>query len=173
MTADPRIRKAFVSFGRPSALHAQINFGLIFAFGLLMVFFTLENTEATTVHLLPGLQHTMPLAGLLLLVAGIGAVSAWFFAAWTGMLNNVDQISKASEFEAQQVRIQELESDLSRYRSCGDPVGASSCHTVGSSTRVILPKASRIPDADWHSGVVIDSFQPVRDIPCNRRERAG
>jgi len=95
----------------------QINFGLIFAFGLLMVFFTLENTTATTVHLLPGVQQTMPLAGLLLLVAGIGAVSAWFFAAWTGMLTNVDQLSNASEVEAQQVRIQELESDLSRYRS--------------------------------------------------------
>ena len=59
----------------------------------------------------------LPLAGLLLLVAGIGAVSAWFFAAWTGMLTNVDQLSNASEVEAQQVRIQELESDLSRYRS--------------------------------------------------------
>ena len=112
----------------------QINFGLIFAFGLLMVFFTLENTEATTVHLLPGLQHTMPLAGLLLLVAGIGAVSAWFFAAWTGMLNNVDQISKASEFEAQQVRIQELESDLSRYRSTVETqLGLLPATTVGSS----------------------------------------
>ena len=30
----------------------QINFGLIFAFGLAMVFFTLENTSATTVHIL-------------------------------------------------------------------------------------------------------------------------
>ena len=112
----------------------QINFGLIFDFGLLMVFFTLENTEATTVHLLPGLQYTMPLAGLLLLVAGLGAVSAWFFAAWTGMLNNVDQISKASEFEAQQVRIQELESDLSRYRSTVETqLGLLPATTVGSS----------------------------------------
>ena len=51
------------------------------------------------------------------LVAGFGAIAAWFFAAWSGMLTNVDQISKASEFEAQQVRIQELETDLNRYRS--------------------------------------------------------
>jgi hypothetical protein len=29
----------------------------------------------------------------------------------------VDQLSKATEFEAQQVRIQELETDLNRYRS--------------------------------------------------------
>jgi hypothetical protein len=32
-------------------------------------------------------------------------------------LNNVDQLSKVTEFEAQQVRIQELETDLNRYRS--------------------------------------------------------
>ena len=95
----------------------QINFGLIFAFGLIMVFFTLENTTPTTVQLLPGVDYTLPLAGLLLLVAGFGAVAAWFFAAWTGMLNNVEQFTKASEFEAQQVRIQELETDLNRYRS--------------------------------------------------------
>ena len=95
----------------------QINFGLIFGFGLITVFFTLENTNPTTVHVLPGIEYTLPLAGLLLLVAGFGAVAAWFFAAWTGMLNNVEQFSKATEFEAQQVRIQELETDLNRYRS--------------------------------------------------------
>jgi uncharacterized integral membrane protein len=95
----------------------QINFGLIFGFGLITVFFTLENTAPTTVHILPGMNYTLPLAGLLLLVAGVGAVSAWFFAAWTGMLNNVERITQASEFEAQQVRIQELETDLNRYRS--------------------------------------------------------
>ena len=95
----------------------QINFGLIFSFGLITVFFTLANTNPTTVHVLPGVEYTLPLAGLLLLSAGLGAVSAWFFAAWTGMLNNVEQFSKANEYEAQQVRIQELETDLSRYRS--------------------------------------------------------
>ena len=95
----------------------QINFGLIFSFGLITVFFTLANTNPTTVHVLPGVEYTLPLAGLLLLAAGLGAVSAWVFAAWTGMLNNVEQLSKANEYEAQQVRIQELETDLSRYRS--------------------------------------------------------
>ena len=95
----------------------QINFALIFGFGLITVFFTLENTAPTTVQLLPGMDYTLPLAGLLLLVAGLGAVAAWFFAAWTGMLSNVNQLSQATEFEAQQVRIQELETDLNRYRS--------------------------------------------------------
>ena len=49
----------------------QINFGLIFSFGLITVFFTLANTNATTVHVLPGMEYTLPLAGLLLLVAGL------------------------------------------------------------------------------------------------------
>ena len=114
----------------------QINFGLIFAFGLLMVFFTLENTAPTTVNILPGVNHTLPLAGLLLLVAGIGAISAWLFAAWTGMLNNVEQFSKSSEFEAQQVRIQELETDLNRYRSTVETqLGLLPATTVSSSSQ--------------------------------------
>lgn len=95
----------------------QINFTLIFVFGLSMVFFTLENTAATTVHVLPGMHYTTPLAALLLLAAGIGATAAWLFAAWSGMLNSVERFSKASEFDAQQVRIQELETDLNRYRA--------------------------------------------------------
>ena len=95
----------------------QINFSLIFFFGLSTVFFTLENTEATTVRVLPGLQYTLPLAALLLLAAGVGAAAAWLFATWSGMLNNVERFSNASEFEAQQVRIQELEVDLNRYRA--------------------------------------------------------
>ena len=39
----------------------QINFGLIFSFGLITVFFTLANTNATTVHVLPGMEYTLPL----------------------------------------------------------------------------------------------------------------
>lgn len=33
------------------------------------------------------------------------------------MLNNVEQFSRASEFDAQKVRIHELETDLNRYRA--------------------------------------------------------
>ena len=95
----------------------QVNFVLIFVFGLSTVFFTLENTAPTTVHVLPWLHYTTPLAALLLMAAGIGATSAWLFAAWSGMLNSVERFSQASEFDAQQVRIQELETDLNRYRA--------------------------------------------------------
>ena len=95
----------------------QINFTLIFIFGLGTVFFTLENTNPTTVTVLPWMHFTLPLAALLLLSGGIGAVAAWLFASWSGMLNTVERLGKSTEFEAQQVRIQELETDLDRYRS--------------------------------------------------------
>ena len=95
----------------------QINFSLIFIFGLGTVFFTLENTNPTTVSVLPWMHFTLPLAALLLLSGGIGAVAAWLFASWSGMLNTVERLGKSTEFEAQQVRIQELETDLDRYRS--------------------------------------------------------
>jgi hypothetical protein len=98
----------------------QINFLLIFSFGLAMVMFTLENTAPTTVHFLPGLQATLPLAALLLVVGGIGATAAWVFAVWTGVVKKVETLQDQGVMEAQQVRIQELENDLQRYRATVD-----------------------------------------------------
>jgi hypothetical protein len=98
----------------------QINFLLIFSFGLAMVMFTLENTAPTTVRFLPGLQATLPLAALLLVVGGIGATAAWVFAVWSGVVKKVETLQDNGAIEAQQVRIQELESDLQRYRATVD-----------------------------------------------------
>ncbi len=98
----------------------QLNFLLIFSFGLAMVMFTLENTAATTVHFLPGVSTTLPLAALLLVVGGIGAIAAWIFAVWSGVVKKVETLQDPGEVEAQQVRIQELENDLQRYRATVD-----------------------------------------------------
>jgi uncharacterized integral membrane protein len=98
----------------------QLNFLLIFSFGLAAVMFTLENTASTTVHFLPGLAATLPLAVLLLVVAGIGATAAWIYAVWSGVVKKVETLQDATEKEAQQVRIQELENDLQRYRATVD-----------------------------------------------------
>ena len=95
----------------------QLNFLLIFSFGLAMVMFTLENTAPTTVTFLPGLTTTLPLAALLLLVGGIGATAAWVFAVWTGVVKRVESQVNPSDVEAQQVRIRELEEDVQRYRA--------------------------------------------------------
>ena len=98
----------------------QLNFVLIFSFGLAMVMFTLENTAPTTVHFLPGMKATLPLAALLLLVGGVGATAAWVFAVWSGVTRRVEALQRQGEFEAQQVRIEELEHDLQRYRATVD-----------------------------------------------------
>ena len=98
----------------------QLNFLLIFSFGLATVMFTLENTTATTVKFLPGVSTTLPLAALLLLVGGIGATAAWVFAVWTGVVKKVESLSSPDEVAAQQVRIRELEEDVQRYRAAVD-----------------------------------------------------
>jgi uncharacterized integral membrane protein len=98
----------------------QLNFLLIFSFGLAAVTFTLENTTPTTVHFLPGVSTTLPLAVLLLLVGGIGATAAWIFAVWSGVVKKVETLQESGELDAQQVRIQELENDLQRYRATVD-----------------------------------------------------
>jgi hypothetical protein len=85
-----------------------------------MVMFTLENTAATTVHFLPGVSSTLPLAVLLLIVGGIGATAAWIFAVWTGVVKKVETLQDEGEREAQLVRIRELENDLQRYRATVD-----------------------------------------------------
>jgi uncharacterized integral membrane protein len=98
----------------------QLNFLLIFSFGLAMVMFTLENTAATTVQFLPGVSFTLPLAAMLLLVGGLGATAAWVFAVWSGVVRKVEQLQNQGEMEAQEVRIRELENDLERYRATVD-----------------------------------------------------
>ena len=98
----------------------QLNFLLIFSFGLATVMFTLENTAPTTVRFLPGVTTTMPLAALLLVVGGVGATAAWVFAVWTGVVKRVECQMDPSEIEAQQVRIRELEEDVQRYRATVD-----------------------------------------------------
>jgi hypothetical protein len=98
----------------------QLNFLLIFSFGLAMVMFTLENTTATTVHFLPGVSTTLPLAAMLLVVGGLGAIAAWIFAVWSGVVKKVETIQDQGEVEAREVRIRELETDLERYRATVD-----------------------------------------------------
>ena len=98
----------------------QLNFLLIFSFGLAMVMFTLENTAPTTVRFLPGVTATLPLAALLLVVGGIGATAAWIYAVWSGVVKKVEGLQSQDDLEAQQVRIRDLENDLQRTRASLD-----------------------------------------------------
>ncbi len=52
----------------------QVNFAVMLGLALLTVYFTLENTSATTVNIVPGVSTSLPLPALLLVAAGIGAL---------------------------------------------------------------------------------------------------
>jgi hypothetical protein len=118
----------------------QLNFLLIFSFGLAMVMFTLENTAPTTVRFLPGVSVSLPLAALLLLVGGIGATAAWIYAVWSGVVKKVEGLQSEEDREAQQVRIRDLENDLQRTRASLDaqlgllPASGESSGTITADT---------------------------------------
>ncbi|MFL0781269.1 MAG: lipopolysaccharide assembly protein LapA domain-containing protein [Prochlorococcus sp.] len=139
----------------------QVNFTLIFSFGLAMVFFTLENTTATTVRVIPGVKYTLPLAALLLVVTGLGAAIAWLFAAWSGMLKQVDSLNNENESEAQQVRIQELETDLNRYRATVQTQLGLLPASISSSEASEEEESEDHDDEDGHDDDKTVSIDPV------------
>ena len=68
-------------------------------------------------NILPGVSTSLPLAVLLLVAGGLGALGAWSYTRWNLFLNNVDDKSKIQELEENQMLIKELKSDLNKSRS--------------------------------------------------------
>ena len=95
----------------------QINFVVIFVISLALVLFSLENTETATIHILGTTEITAPLAVELIVAMGIGAVFAWIFSVWASVQKLIALKAEQEQVEAQQVRIQELEEDLTRYKT--------------------------------------------------------
>ncbi|TGH26442.1 MAG: hypothetical protein ERJ68_01975 [Aphanocapsa feldmannii 277cI] len=54
------------------------------------------------------------------MVAGIGATFAWVFAVWAGVIRRVEDQVAEKEAQAQQVRIQDMQQDLDRYKATLD-----------------------------------------------------
>lgn len=92
----------------------QINFLLMFGLCLALVFFGVQNTQLTVVHLLNGVEFQAPLAVELLLAMGLGAVLAWVFSLWT-RLQRLIEVGR--EVRARDNRIQALEKDLEHYKA--------------------------------------------------------
>jgi uncharacterized integral membrane protein len=91
----------------------QINFVIIFVICLALVLFGIENTEPAIIHVVRGVELQAPLSIELILAMGIGAVFAWVFSVWT----QVQRILESrKELRQRDVRIQELEQDVERYR---------------------------------------------------------
>ena len=91
----------------------QVNFVIIFVICLALVLFGIENTEPSVIRVTNGLQVQAPLSIELILAMGIGAVFAWVFSVW----NQVQRMLESrKEMQERDVRIQELEQDVERYK---------------------------------------------------------
>lgn len=91
----------------------QVNFVIIFIFCLALALFTIENTESATIHILPNLVFTAPMAIELLFAIGLGAVFAWLFSLWTQLQRQI----LSNPQRRQKAQIQELESKIEQYQA--------------------------------------------------------
>ena len=95
----------------------SINFLIIFAFCLAMVFFGIENTQSATIQIVPDrFQLEAPLSIELIGAMGIGAILAWLFSVWTGIQNQVVDFAKERRVKAKEKEIKSLEEDLARLK---------------------------------------------------------
>lgn len=91
----------------------QVNFVVIFVICLALVLFGIENTTPSVIHIVQGVDFEAPLSVELIVAAGIGATLAWVFSVWV-QLQGVAQ--RIPEVQQRDVRIQQLEEDVERYR---------------------------------------------------------
>lgn len=91
----------------------QINFIVIFVISLALVLFGIENTEPAVIHVVQGIEIEAPLSVELIVAMGIGAVFAWVFSVWAQVQN---YLTTKRQVHKREVRIQELEQDVERYR---------------------------------------------------------
>ena len=91
----------------------QINFVVIFVIALALVLFGIENTEPVLIHIARGLDVEAPLCIELMMAMGIGAVLAWVFSVWAQVQG---YFSVGRQVQQREIRIQELERDVERYR---------------------------------------------------------
>lgn len=91
----------------------QINFVVIFVICLALVLFGIENTEPVIIHIVRGLDLEAPLSIELIMAMGVGALLAWVFSVWVQVQGYV---SVGKQMEQRELRIQQLEEDVERYR---------------------------------------------------------
>ncbi|WP_008312800.1 lipopolysaccharide assembly protein LapA domain-containing protein [Leptolyngbya sp. PCC 6406] len=91
----------------------QVNFVVIFVISLALVLFGIENTDPVAIHVVQGIDIEAPLCVELIVSMGIGAVLAWVFSVWVQVQGYV---SVGKQVQQRELRIQELEQDVERYR---------------------------------------------------------
>jgi len=95
----------------------QINFLIIFAVGLALVLFSLENTELVSIQVIQGVQVQAPLCIELIMAMGVGAILAWFFSIWARFQRLLASREDIRQKRQKDERIQQLEQDVERYKA--------------------------------------------------------
>lgn len=103
-------------FFTTSAMRQQINFLLIFVFGLALILFSLQNTEPATVKLVEGVQVQAPLSVELIMAMGVGAVLAWIFSVWSRLQDMMVSRKGVKAVRERDKEIDRLEQDLESYK---------------------------------------------------------
>ncbi|MGB3293024.1 MAG: LapA family protein [Phormidesmis sp.] len=91
----------------------QVNFVVIFVICLALVLFGIENTTPSVIHIVRGVDVEAPLSVELIIAAGVGATLAWVFSVWVQLQ---DVVKKNPEIKQQELKIQQLEEDVERYK---------------------------------------------------------
>ncbi|MBZ8179132.1 MAG: LapA family protein [Oscillatoria sp. PMC 1051.18] len=90
----------------------QVNFLIIFALCLALALFSIENTQASTINVLPGVEVEAPLSIELILAAGVGAVLGWLFSIWTKLQRYLVAAKQRRQVRAKEKEIEKLKKDL-------------------------------------------------------------
>lgn len=93
-----------------------LNLVIIFASGLALVLFSIENTELTTIQVVPGYQVQAPLSIELILAMGVGATLAWLYIIWSRLTYQISSFGKKRELKKKEEKIETLSKDLENYK---------------------------------------------------------
>ncbi len=91
----------------------QLNFVIIFALGLGLVLFAIQNSEPAIIQILPNVELKAPVVVEFLLAVGLGAVLAWLFSVWTQLQQNLISSQKVRQ---KNVEIKELKRKIENYQ---------------------------------------------------------
>lgn len=95
----------------------QVNFIVVFVFAFALVWFSLQNTDATTIKIFTGIEIETPLAIALLTAMGIGSGLAWFFTQLFRLQSIVESRQALREIRDKNARIEELEAEMQQYQA--------------------------------------------------------
>ncbi|EAW37707.1 lipopolysaccharide assembly LapA domain-containing protein [Lyngbya sp. PCC 8106] len=99
-----------------------LNFVLIFIICVLLVLFSLQNTELATIQVIEGVEFEAPLAIELIAATGVGAVLAWLFSLLSQLQRMLTARQNIRQIRQQKQRIEELEKDMQQIHQQGQRI---------------------------------------------------